>query len=67
MHGINGTVMSLSESQMSKKVLVKPAFLKNFSSPEIYFHPQLTADGALILELAELFHSAWHEFVPPPA
>jgi hypothetical protein len=43
-----------------------PAFLKDFSSPEVYFHPQLNADGALVLEFAKLFYSAWHEFVSPP-
>jgi hypothetical protein len=44
-----------------------PAFLKDFSSPEIYFHPQLNADGALVLEFAQMFYCAWHEFVAPPA
>jgi hypothetical protein len=44
-----------------------PAFLKDFSSPEVYFHPQLNSDCALVLEFANLFYSAWHEFAPPPA
>jgi hypothetical protein len=43
-----------------------PVFLGDFSSPEVYFHPQLNADGGLVLEFAKLFYSAWHEFVPPP-
>lgn len=42
-----------------------PAFLKDFSSPEVYFHPQLNADGALVIEFANLFYGSWHEFVPP--
>jgi hypothetical protein len=46
-----------------------PVFLKEFSNRRegqpIWLHPQLNADGALVLEFAKLFYSAWHEFVPP--
>jgi hypothetical protein len=42
-----------------------PAFLKDFSSPEVYFHPQLNSDGALVLEFAKLFYNCWHEVVQP--
>jgi len=43
-----------------------PAFLNDFSSPEVYFHPQLNADGALVIEFAKLFYGSWEEFVLPP-
>jgi hypothetical protein len=42
-----------------------PAFLKDFTSPEVYFHPQLNADGALVIEFARLYYDSWHEFVSP--
>jgi hypothetical protein len=46
-----------------------PVFLKEFSNRRegqpIPFHPQLNADGALVIEFAKKFYGAWHEFVEP--
>jgi hypothetical protein len=43
-----------------------PAFIGYFSKPEVYFHPQLNADGATVLEFVKKFYDGWHEFVLPP-
>jgi hypothetical protein len=44
-----------------------PVFIKDFERQGIPFHPQLVDDGATVLEFANKFYEAWHEFVPPPA
>ncbi len=41
-----------------------PVFLDDFSR-YVPFHPQLNADGALVLEFAKVFYSSWHEFTAP--
>jgi hypothetical protein len=41
-----------------------PVFLADFSR-YIPFHPQLNADGALVLEFTRLFFKTWHEFIVP--
>jgi hypothetical protein len=43
-----------------------PVFLKDFERPAVPMHPQINGDGVTVLDFANNFYDAWHEFVQPP-